>query len=168
MSSIRTQARGELSRLNVIRLLAFGMLLIFTATARAQQNPPITEQIAETYGLRSFGQSEALRYTWNVESPNGTVSRSWEWTPKTDTVSYEGKDKEGKPVKASYQRPKLSSQSDAIKNEIDPAFANDQYWLQTSWCRRRAQRSRSFSCNALIVFASRNPRLVWGLQIIHL
>jgi hypothetical protein len=129
MSSIRTQARGELSRLNVIRLLAFGMLLIFPATARAQQNPPITEQIAETYGLRSFGQIEAIRYTWNVESPNGTVSNSWEWSPKTDTVSYEGKDKEGKPVKASYQRAKLSSQSDAIKNEIDPAFANDQYWL---------------------------------------
>ena len=103
MSSIRTQARGELSRLNVIRLLAFGMLLIFPATARAQQNPPITEQIAETYGLRSFGQIEAIRYTWNVESPNGTVSRSWEWSPKTDTVSYEGKDKEGKPLKVTYQ-----------------------------------------------------------------
>jgi len=129
MSSICTQARGELSRLNVICLLAFGMLLIFPAAARAQQKPPIIEQIAETYGLGSFGQIEAIRYTWNVESPNGPVSRSWEWSPKTDTVSYEGKDKEGKPVKASYQRAKLSSQSDAIKNEIDPAFANDQYWL---------------------------------------
>ena len=33
MSSIRTQARSEMSRLNVIRLLAFGMLLIFPATS---------------------------------------------------------------------------------------------------------------------------------------
>jgi hypothetical protein len=49
--------------------------------------------------------------------------------PKTDTVSYEGKDKDGKPVKATYQRAQLSSQSDAIKNDIDPAFANDQHWL---------------------------------------
>jgi hypothetical protein len=129
MSSIRTQARKEMSRLNVIRLLAFGMLLIFPATARAQQSPPIAEQIAKTYGLDSFGQIEAIRYTWNVETPNGTISRAWEWSPKTDTVSYEGKDKEGKPVKASYQRAKVSSESDAIKNEIDPAFANDQYWL---------------------------------------
>jgi len=116
-------------RLNVIRLLAFGMLLIFPATARAQQNPSITQQIAESYSLGSFSQIEAIRYTWNIEFPSGTVSRSWEWSPKVDTVSYEGKDKEGKPVKASYQRAKLSSQSDAIKNEIDPAFANDQYWL---------------------------------------
>jgi hypothetical protein len=86
-----TQARSEMG-LNVIRLLAFGMLLIFPATSEAQQSPPIAEQIAKTYGLDSFGQIEAIRYTWNVESPNGTVSRSWEWSPKTDTVSYEGKD----------------------------------------------------------------------------
>jgi hypothetical protein len=92
-------------RLNVIRLLAFGMLLILPATGRAQ---PITQQIAETYGLGSFGQIEAIRYTWNLEFPGGTVTRSWEWSPKVDTVSYEGKDKEGKPVKASYQRAKLS------------------------------------------------------------
>jgi len=64
-----------------------------------------------------------------LETPDIKVSRTWEWGPKTDTVSYEGKDKEGKPVKASYQRSQLSGQSDAIKNEIDPAFANDQYWL---------------------------------------
>jgi hypothetical protein len=122
-----TQARSEMSRLDVIRLLAFGMLLVFPATARAQQNPPIAEQIAKTYGLDSFGQIEAIRYTRNVG--DGKVVRTWEWSPKTDTVSYEGKDKEGKLVKASYKRSQLSSQSDAIKNEIDPDFANDQYWL---------------------------------------
>src|SRR5580704_16517557 len=128
MSSIRTLARGELSRLNVIRLLAFGMLLIFPATSEAQ-SPPIAEQIAKTYGLDSFGQIEAIRYTWNAEFPGAKLSHMCEWNPKTDMVSYEGKDKEGKPVKVSYQRLQLSSQSDAIKNEIDPAFLNDQYWL---------------------------------------
>ena len=126
MSSIRTQARGELSRLNVIRLLAFGVLLILPATSEAQQRPPIAEQVAKTYGLDSFGQIEAIRYTWNAG--DGKVVRIWEWSPKTDTVSYEGKDKEGKPVKASYKRSQISSQSDAIK-EIDQEFANDQYWL---------------------------------------
>ena len=34
-----------------------------------------------------------------------------------------------KPVKATYQRSQLESQTDAIKKEIDPAFANDQYWF---------------------------------------
>ena len=127
MSSIRTQVRGDLSRLNVIRLLAFGMLLIFPATSEAQ-SPPIAEQIAKTYGLDSFGQIEAIRYTWNAEFPGAKLSHMCEWNPKTDMVSYEGKDKEGKPVKVSYQRSQLSSLSDAIKNEIDPAFSNGQYW----------------------------------------
>ena len=124
-----TQARSEMSRLDMIRLLAVSMLLLLPATAKAQQSPPIAEQIAKAYGLDSFGQIEAIRYTWNAEFPGGKVSRTWEWSPKTDTVSYEGKDKEGQPVKASYQRSQLSSQSDAIKKDIDPAFANDQYWL---------------------------------------
>jgi hypothetical protein len=31
--------------------------------------------------------------------------------------------------KVSYQRSQLSRQSDTIRREIDPAFANDQYWL---------------------------------------
>jgi hypothetical protein len=104
-------------------------LLTAQAEARAQQSPPIAEQIAKTYGLDSFGQVEAIRYTWNVDAPGRKISRAWEWSPKTDTVSYEGKDKEGNPVKVSYQRSQLSSQSDAIRKEIDPAFANDQYWL---------------------------------------
>jgi len=60
-----------MSSIHVIRLLAFGMLLMLPATSGAQQNPPIAEQIAKTYGLDAFGQIEAIRYTWNVESPGG-------------------------------------------------------------------------------------------------
>ena len=120
----------NLNRLDVIRLLAFGMLLsIFPATSWAQQRPPIAEQMAKTYGLDSFGQVEGIRYTFNAEFPGVKLSRAWEWNPKTDTVSYEAKDKEGKPLKVTYQRSQLDSQSDAVKNEIDPAFVNDQYWL---------------------------------------
>jgi hypothetical protein len=113
----------------VIRVFALGMLLILPANSRAQQRPPIAERMAKTYGLDSFGQIEAIRYTFNAERPGIRVSRSWEWNPKTDTVSFAGKDKEGKPIKVTYQRSQLGSQSDAIKRVIDPAFINDQYWL---------------------------------------
>jgi hypothetical protein len=129
MSRTATLASGEMSRLQLIFLLAFSMLLIFAAPSRAQQSSSIAEQIAKTYGLDSFGQIEAIRYTWTLEAPNLKISNTWEWSPKTDMISYEGKDKEGKPVKASYQRSQLGSQSDAIKKDVDPAFANDQYWL---------------------------------------
>jgi len=119
----------DLSRLDLIRLLAFSILFIFPAASRAEQLPPIAEQMAKTYGLDSFGQVEGIRYTFNLEFPGVKRSETWEWQPKTDTVSYEGKDKEGNPIKVTYQRSQLSSQSDAVKNEIDPAFINDQYWL---------------------------------------
>jgi hypothetical protein len=120
----------DLSRLDAIRLFVFGvLLLILPAASWAQQRPPIAEQMAKTYGLESFEQVEGIRYAFNAELPGVKLSRSWEWSPKTETVSYEGKDKEGKPVKVSYQRSQLGSQSDAIKNQIDPAFINDQYWL---------------------------------------
>ena len=119
----------NLSRLDVIRLLAFFMLLILPATSEAQQLPPIAEQMAKTYGLDSFGQVEGIRYTFNLEFPGVKRSDTWEWNPKTDTVSYEGKDKEGKPIKVTYHRSQLSSESDIVKNEVDPAFINDQYWL---------------------------------------
>jgi len=118
------------SRLDAIRLFVFGvLLLILPAASWAQQRPPIAEQMAKTYGLDSFGQVEGIRYAFNAEFPGVKLSRSWEWNPKTDTVSYEGKDKEGKPVKVTYPRSQLGSQSDAVKNQIDPAFINDQYWL---------------------------------------
>jgi len=128
------------NRPDMIRLLAFAVLALILAASCGQKPPAIAEQIAKTYGLDSFGQIEGIRYTWNAEFPGnahpfdggaGTIkfSQKWEWNPKTDTVSYEGPDMDGKPVKVTYQRSQLSSQSDAIKNEIDPAFLNDQYWL---------------------------------------
>jgi hypothetical protein len=115
------------SRATMIRLLAFGVLVL-AATSWAQK-PPIAEQIAKTYGLDSFGQIEAIRYTFNIDLPGLKASRTWTWEPKADRVTYEGKDKAGNPVKVSYVRAQLASQPDNVKKEIDPGFVNDQYWL---------------------------------------
>jgi hypothetical protein len=125
-----------LSRSKTICFLAFGML-IFTANSCSQKRSAVSEQtarinaeqIARSYGLDSFGQIEAIRYTWNAQFSAVNLSHSWVWEPKTDKVSYEGKDKDGKPIKVSYMRSELSSQDDTVKNEVDPAFLNDNYWL---------------------------------------
>ena len=114
-------------RIHAIHLVALGMLLLLPAPSQAQQSP-LTIDIAKVYGLDSLSQIESIRYTWNVDSPIGKVARSWEWSPKTDTVSYDGKDKDGKEVKATYKRSELEKQSDAVK-ALDPIFMNDQYWL---------------------------------------
>jgi hypothetical protein len=57
------------------------------------------------------------------------VSRTWTWEPKANRVTYESKDKDGKPVKVTYVRSELSAQPDNVKNDIDPGFINDNYWL---------------------------------------
>jgi len=95
----------------------------------AKTTPVSAEQIAKAHGLDNFGQIEAIRYTWTAQFPGVNVSRIWVWEPKTNKVSYEGKDKDGKPVKATYLRSQLNSQPANVKDEIDPAFLNDNYWL---------------------------------------
>jgi hypothetical protein len=104
-------------------------VLVLTSTSWAQQRPPIVQKLADTYGLQSFGQIEAIRYTWNASFPGVNVSRTWTWEPKTGQITYEGKDKDGKPVKVTYLRSQLSSQSAEVKDNIDPGFQNDNYWL---------------------------------------
>lgn len=108
----------------------FFVVLILAAISLAQTRPPIAEKIAKTYGLDSWGQIDAIRYTWNGEVPGlFKVSRAWVWEPKTGRVSYEGKDKDGKPVNASFVLSQVDNEPAAVKNEIEPAFVNDQYWL---------------------------------------
>src|SRR5262245_17559760 len=122
-----------------IRFLILGVLAV-AATSCSEKRVPVVEQsakpqgltaeqVAKTYGLDSFGQVEAIRYTWNAQFPGVNLSRTWVWEPKTGQVSYEGKDKDGKPVKATYIRSQLDSQPANVKNEVDPAFVNDNYWL---------------------------------------
>jgi len=115
--------------LTIISLVLCGMLIL-APNSWAQQRPPILEEIAKTYGLDSYGQIEAIRYTWNGEIPGVfKLAHMWEWEPKTGKISYEGKDKDGKPVKVSYIESQFSSQPDSVKNEVEPAFVNDNYWL---------------------------------------
>src|SRR5215472_16217603 len=51
------------SHLAMIRLLP-AVVLVLAATCWAQTRPPILEKVAKTYGFDSFGQVEAIRYTW--------------------------------------------------------------------------------------------------------
>ena len=118
-----------LRRLDLACLLPLGLLLLLPASAGAQQRPPAAENLAKTYGLAGWGQIEAIRYTFNAELPGIALTRTWTWEPKTGKVTYETKDKEGKPVKVTYLRSQLGSQPAEVKEKIEPAFVNDEYWL---------------------------------------
>ena len=116
------------SRYSVICLLALTSM-VFAPNSWAQKRPPILEQIAKAYGVDSFGKIEAIRYTWNVTFPGVNVSHAWEWEPKTGKVSYKGKDKDGKLVTATYVQSQLNNAPANVKEQIAPAFVNDNYWL---------------------------------------
>jgi hypothetical protein len=113
---------------NWIRKTCLLVVAMFVLAASSwAQKPPIVEQIAKAYGVDSFGQIDAIRYTFNI--PGFKLSRTWTWEPKADRVTYEGKDKDGKPVKVTYVRSQINIQPANVKEQIDPGFINDQYWL---------------------------------------
>jgi len=101
-----------------VRLLLVLELLVLAINSWAQPHNRILEKLAKTYGLDSLDQVEAVRYTFNLDIPQVKLSRTWTWESKTNQVTYEGKDKDSKPVKVTYKRTELSSQPDAVKNEI--------------------------------------------------
>src|SRR5260370_23663759 len=128
--SLRRISMTKLRRSMTICCL-FSGLLVLAAPSWAQTRPPEVEQLAKTYGLDSYGQIEAVRYTFNIQIPalKLTLAHSWEWQPKTGQVSYQSKDKDGKPMKISYNRNQLNSAPANVKDEVDPAFMNDNYWF---------------------------------------
>src|SRR6185437_6880411 len=131
ITSIRSGgfAMAKLGRSTTIGFLVFRALVPSAITCWAQERPAIAEQIAKTYGLDGLGRVEAIRYTFNAQFPGVNLSRTWVWQPQTDQVSYEGKGKDGKPVKATYVRSQLGGAPANVRDAIDPDFVNDQYWL---------------------------------------
>jgi len=53
-------------RLTVTGLLLCGVLAL-ASNSWAQQRAPILDQVAKTFGVDSWDQVEAVRYTWNGE-----------------------------------------------------------------------------------------------------
>ena len=119
----------QATRVSVIGVLLLGVLGL-PAAVLAQQRPPIVDEIAKTYGFDSFGQVDAIRYTFALDGgPKLRFKRTWIWEPKLDQITYDGPDKEGKPVKVTYKRSELATQNAFVKEFVDPGFFNDQYWL---------------------------------------
>lgn len=116
----------KLARLSAICCLLFGVLAV-SAASNAQTSPNIGEQLAKAHGLDGFGQIDAIRFTFNAQLPGHNVSRSWVWWPKTHQISYEGKDKDGKPVKVTFVETQLDAAPPNVREQIEPAFANDKY-----------------------------------------
>src|SRR5260370_38413827 len=87
--SLRRNSMTKLRRSTTILWLFFGVLVL-AAPSWAQTRPPEVEKLAKTYGLDSYGQIEAVRFTFNLYFPplKWNLSRTWTWEPKTGQVTY--------------------------------------------------------------------------------
>ncbi|HET6980951.1 MAG TPA: hypothetical protein VFI53_02365, partial [Myxococcaceae bacterium] len=84
------------TRVSVIAVLLIGALSL-PARVSAQQRPPIADEIAKAYGFGSWGQVDAIRYTFTLDAgPKFKLHRTWIWEPKTDQITYDGPGKDGK------------------------------------------------------------------------
>jgi len=101
-------------------------------SASAQQRPPIADEIAKTHGFDSFGQIDAIRYTFHIDLPGLKLARSWIWEPKTDQITYEGPGKDTKPVKVTYKRSDIAKQSPVVKGSSIPPSST----ISTGSCSR--------------------------------
>jgi len=113
-------------------LCAVACALFSAAPIHAGENAAaaVCHRIADTYGVKDFDNVEAIRYTFNAMRPNGdTISRSWEWQPKTGEVTYHGMDANHQPMTRSYRRSDVSADTSGALKRIDQGFINDQYWL---------------------------------------
>ena len=106
----------KIGRLTPIPFLVFGVLIV-ASTSWAQTRSPIAEQIAKAYGLDSYEQVEAIRYTFNIRGAI-RVTRSWVWEPKTGEISYEAVDKDGKSVKVAFVQSKVAADSPVAKAKL--------------------------------------------------
>jgi hypothetical protein len=115
-------------RRKALGLLALAVLVMQPATGNAEE-PPIVAQLGKTYGAASWKRIEAIRYTFNAQLGALQLSRTWVWHPKTGEISYASKDKDGKPVQVTYNQWQLNAAPANVKEQIDPAFYNDEYNL---------------------------------------
>ena len=69
---------AKVGRSTSILFLAFGVL-VPAAASWAQTCPPAAAKIAKAYGFDSWGQIDAIRYTFNADLPalKFKASRSW-------------------------------------------------------------------------------------------
>ncbi len=106
--------------------LLAGLLALGACTTRSP-GPDLRHKIADYYGLASFGEVTALRFTFNVKRGDLQLSRSWLWEPQTNRVTFTPSAPGETPT--TYQRPSETTTLPEALTKVDSEFINDQYWL---------------------------------------
>ena len=108
--------------------VVFLLTVSMTACAGHKKEGGMTvrQHIAESYGLRYFGEVEKIQYTFNVKIGEKQISRFWIWEPHLDRVTFKEMDYQ---EAVTYNRSEMvGTESNKLK-KIDAWFINDNYWL---------------------------------------
>ena len=104
-------------------------VIFFGSLLALQGGQPLSKEVAKKYGVDNFSKIKSIEFTFNVKAGSRESARKWLWMPKSNQVTFWGKYKDGKEIKYSYTRTKISE----VKNEktkwVDERFINDEYWL---------------------------------------
>lgn len=110
------------------KLFIFCMCLtIWSFPADTSGGAIIVRRISDAYGVSSFSSIAKIRFTFNLVRDSVRVSRSWEWEPKTNCVTFF--DSSDLKKKITYYRMDSPKKTPVENQNIDMKFINDQYWL---------------------------------------
>lgn len=109
-------------------LATVGVLAAFSAFG-CQTTGDARQQIIEAQGVDRFDQIDTIRFTFNVERGAERIKRAWRWDVADDRVTYRGPDADGRPTVARYRRRKVEGLVAGPKQQFDPLFINDTFWL---------------------------------------
>lgn len=113
---------------NIIPSLFLVALLILSCKTDKKKETPATpieettilQKIAEANGYKHWKNVSEIKFTFNVDRPDGHFDRTWIWRPKTKGITaITGMDT------LTYNR----SDMDSIAIKTDTGFINDKYWL---------------------------------------
>ena len=114
------------SGVNIITV--FLLTVALTACAGHDKEGGLTarQHIAESYGLRYFGEVEKLQYQFNVIIGEKQINRFWIWEPHLNRVTFKGMDYR---EAITYNRSEMDTTESNKLKKIDAWFINDNYWL---------------------------------------
>lgn len=110
-------------------LLALALICIAATADEPYTQTQIVEKMVGSFGLDQWHKIEAIRFTFNVQKEDQRKFRTWEWSPRTNIVTYSGPVGEQKLATIRYDRDTLNDKSSPQVREVDAMFINDSYWL---------------------------------------
>ena len=117
-----------MTKKSLYSLMRLGLVaaIVVGCASNTRMADDVRGDIARHYGIDGFDRIEMLRFTFNARVGAKQVRRSWQWTPASGEVTFEGQ----RPSDAAtFRHPLPAGTTDTGLRGLDAKFVNDRYWL---------------------------------------